>query len=64
MWDGTVLDAAIHFALRQPVAGVDHPAVVEQLLDAGADPEAVSYPTGDRRVDAVVAAHLKRLRAR
>lgn len=54
-WDGTVLDAAVHFALRQPVADVDYAAVVEQLLAAGADPRAVSYPTGDDRIDAVLA---------
>ena len=58
MWEGTVLGAAIHFALHEPQAVVDHAVVVEQLLGAGADPAAVPYPTGHGRIDAVLAKHL------
>jgi hypothetical protein len=46
--------------LRESTAGVDYPAVIQQLLAAGADPRAVSYPTGDERIDALLARYLNR----
>ena len=59
VWDGTVLGSAVHFALHEPMAGVDYPTVVAQLLAAGADPAAVRYPTGESRIDALLAGRLE-----
>lgn len=59
-WGGTVLDSTVYFAMNQPVAGADYPAVIERLLAAGADIEAVDpKPTGITSIDEV----LQRFRA-
>jgi hypothetical protein len=53
-WGGTVLDSTVYFAMNQPVAGADYPAVIERLLAAGADIEAVDpRPTGIASIDEV-----------
>lgn len=55
VWGGTVLDSTVYFALNHPYPGVDYPAVLEILLDAGADPQAVDpRPTGNAAIDAVL----------
>jgi ankyrin repeat protein len=57
-WGGTVLNSTLHFALYIPVAGVDYAAVVERLLEAGADVSVVDpFPTGHAGVDAVLRAY-------
>ncbi len=54
-WGGTVLDSTVYFAMNQPVVGVDYPAVIERLLAAGADIEAVDpRPTGITSIDEVL----------
>jgi hypothetical protein len=55
-WKGTVLDSTIHFAIHMPVKGVDYPAMLETLIAAGADVNAV-YPSGDERIDALLRRH-------
>lgn len=56
-WGGTVLGSTVYFALYQPVHGVNYPAVIDTLIAAGADAGAVTYPTGDKRVDEVLHRH-------
>lgn len=56
-WGGTVLDSTVYFALYQPVRGVDYPSVIETLIAAGANVGAVTYPTGDKRIDEVLRRH-------
>jgi hypothetical protein len=53
-WGGTVLNSTLHFALYQPVPGVNYPAVVEMLLAAGADVRVVTYPTGNKGLGEVL----------
>ncbi len=48
-WGGTVLNSTLHFAVYQPVAGVNYAAVIDTLLSAGADVTVVDYPTGRDR---------------
>lgn len=55
-WKGTVLDSTIHFAIHMPVKGVDYPAMLETLIAAGANVNAV-YPSGDERIDALLRRH-------
>ena len=51
-WGGTVLDSTVYFALHQPVAGVNYPAVIETLIGAGANVAAVGpLPTGNKSID-------------
>jgi ankyrin repeat protein len=57
-WGGTVLNSTLHFALFQPTAGVDYPAVIETLLEAGADVSiAGPYPSGNEQIDEVLRRH-------
>jgi ankyrin repeat protein len=50
-WGGTVLDSTVHFAVHQPIKGVDYPRVIAMLIAAGADAGAVTVPTGNARID-------------
>ena len=54
-YGGTVLDCAAWSALHEPKP--DHVAIIEALLEAGADVRAVRYPTGHERVDRVLKRH-------
>jgi ankyrin repeat protein len=56
-WGGTVLNSTLHFAVYQPVAGVNYVAVIDALLSAGADVSVVSYPTGIEPLDKVLRKH-------
>jgi hypothetical protein len=55
MYGGTVLGCALDGAKNQPQ--VDHLAIIEALLDAGAKVEGADYPTGNERVDEVLRRH-------
>jgi ankyrin repeat protein len=62
VWGGTPLGAAIWAATESdpndPVwPKADWVAIVELLLEAGANIDEVAYPTGDSRVDAVLRRH-------
>jgi hypothetical protein len=48
-WDGTVLSSTAWFALNDPRAGVDYPAVLARLVAAGADPEPAAWAADDPR---------------
>ena len=49
MYGGTVLDCAVWSAINEPRA--DHISIIEALLAAGANVEAIEHPTGNKRVD-------------
>ena len=53
MYDGTALGTAV-WGLRHEPRG-DQLGVIRALLEAGADPHAVDYPTGIPEVDALLA---------
>jgi hypothetical protein len=54
VWGGTVLDSTVFFALNYPYRGVDYPAVLDVLLAAGANVEAVDPAvTGIPAIDAI-----------
>ena len=55
MYSGTVLGCALHGAQNQ--LHVDHVAIIEALLDAGAKVEGADYTTGNERVDEVLRRH-------
>jgi hypothetical protein len=55
MYGGTVLGCALDGVESQPQ--VDHVAIIEALLDAGAKIEEGDYPTGNERVDEVLRRH-------
>jgi hypothetical protein len=55
MYGGTVLGCATDGAKNHPQ--VDHPAIIEALLNAGARVEGADYPTGNERVDEVLRRH-------
>lgn len=58
IWGGTVLNSTLHFALYQPVDGVNYPAVIETLLTAGADVGVVNpFPTGNELIDELLQRH-------
>lgn len=58
VWGGTVLDSTVYFAVNQPVAGVNYPAVLEALIAAGANVSAVTpFPTGHAVIDDVLRRH-------
>jgi ankyrin repeat protein len=64
-WGGTVLDSTAWFACHSgpgwpPVAGADFPAVMDRLIQAGADVGAVDYPTGQVAIDAVLSRYASR----
>lgn len=51
IWGGTVLDSTVYFAEFQPVPGVDYPAVLEMIANAGADIRVLEgYPAESRVV--------------
>lgn len=52
MYGGTVLGCAVWSAIYEPKA--DHAAIVEALLQAGAQIEAAGYPTGNTKIDEVL----------
>jgi len=56
-WGGTVLASTAYFAIYQPVQGVDYPAVLEALLDAGADVSAAAWAADDERIADVLRRH-------
>lgn len=59
-WGGTVLDSTVHFATHMPVAGADYPRMIERLLEAGADPDAIQGTSGIDQVDRLLARFRKR----
>ncbi len=52
-YGGTVLGQALWSALNGN-GGIDYVPIVETLLNAGANPDAVDYPTGNARLDSVL----------
>jgi ankyrin repeat protein len=52
MYDGTVLGCTVWSAVWEP--RVDHVAIIEALLDAGANIYEAEYPTGNQPVDEVL----------
>jgi catechol 2,3-dioxygenase-like lactoylglutathione lyase family enzyme len=55
MYGGTVLGQAVWSAINE--TKVDHVAIIEALLEAGANVEEADYPTGNERVDEVLRSH-------
>jgi hypothetical protein len=55
MYGGTVLGQAVWSAINE--TKVDHIAIIEALLEAGARVEKAGYPTGNERVDEVLRRH-------
>ena len=55
MYGGTVLGCAVWSAINEP--RVDHVAIIEALLAAGAKIDEADYPTGNERVDEVLRRH-------
>ncbi len=55
MYGGTVLGTAVWFALNEPRA--DHLPIVEALIAAAANLNAVRYPKGNERVDELLRRH-------
>ena len=49
MYDGTVLGSAVWAAVHE--AKPDHLAIIEALLEAGANSSAAEYPSGNAHVD-------------
>lgn len=61
-WGGTVLDSTVFFALNNPrttpCTSQEYPAVIEALLDAGANAAAVTpFPTGIGELDGILRRH-------
>ena len=52
MYGGTVLGCTVWSAINEP--RVDHVAIIEALLAAGASVDEAEYPTGNDRVDEVL----------
>jgi hypothetical protein len=52
MYGGTVLGTAIWSAINEPRS--DHRRIIEELLSAGGRIDAVEYPTGHARIDALL----------
>ncbi len=55
MYGGTVLGQAAWSAINEPK--VDHAAIIEALLAAGAKIEEADYPTGNERIDELLRRH-------
>jgi hypothetical protein len=53
MYGGTVLGCAVWSAINEP--RIDHVKIIEALLAAGAKVDEADYPTGNERVDEVLA---------
>lgn len=58
MYGGTVLGSALDGALNRPRP--DHVAIIEALLNTGANVDEADYPTGNERVDEVLRRHAAR----
>lgn len=56
MYGGTVLGGTVHAAIHETKP--DHPQIIEALIDAGASVDEAGYPSGDSRIDAILAPHL------
>ena len=56
-WGGTVLDSTVYFALQHPADWPHYATVLERLIAAGADMGAVTYPTGNDRLDELLRRH-------
>jgi Ankyrin repeats (3 copies) len=54
-YGGTVLGTAVWSAIHEPKA--DHVAIIDALIQAGANLDAVEYPTGNGPVDEVLRRH-------
>jgi len=55
MYGGTVLGQAVWSAINE--SKVDHVAIIEALLAAGAKIEEADYPTGNERIDELLRRH-------
>ena len=55
IYGGTVLGTAAWSAINEPK--LDHIAIIEALISAGARLDAAGYPTGNERVDQVLRQH-------
>jgi len=55
MYGGTVLGTAIWSAVNEPKP--DHLAIIEALIQAGANLDAAEYPTGNAQVDELLRRH-------
>ncbi|MFY9610065.1 MAG: hypothetical protein WAU45_15805 [Blastocatellia bacterium] len=55
VYGGTVLGCAVWSAVNE--TRLDHVAIIEALLAAGADIDKAAYPTGNKRVDEVLRRH-------
>lgn len=55
MYDGTALGTAVWSAINEP--RVDHFAIIEELLAAGARAQDAGYPTGKESLDALLRRH-------
>ncbi|HSB10091.1 MAG TPA: ankyrin repeat domain-containing protein [Blastocatellia bacterium] len=55
MYGGTVLGCTVWSAINEPRP--NHLAIIEALIDAGANIEEAGYPTGNERVDEVLRRH-------
>lgn len=55
MYDGTALGTAVWSAVNESRAG--HPAIIEELLRAGARVSDAGYPSGDAAIDELLAKH-------
>jgi ankyrin repeat protein len=51
-YEGTVLGSTVWAAVHEPRPS--HPAIIEELLRAGADVREAAYPTGDKALDALL----------
>lgn len=54
---GTAMGTTLHFAINSPTPGVDYPAVIDRLLNAGLEFEGSRKGTGLDDVDAVLRRH-------
>jgi hypothetical protein len=55
MYGSTALGTAIWSAINEP--RLDHPQIIEELLNGGAHLEDVEYPTGHKPIDAILQRH-------
>ncbi|MEO7521187.1 MAG: ankyrin repeat domain-containing protein [Gemmatimonas sp.] len=56
-WEGTVLGSTMHFAVHDPAPGVDYVRMVERLIAAGANVNAVWFPSGNAAIDEALRTH-------
>lgn len=55
MYGGTALGTVVWAAVHEPRG--EQQRIIEELLDAGADPEQADYPTGHEQIDALLRRH-------